>query len=403
MPSTFAALRHRDFRLYWIALIISAGGTWMQIVAQSLLVLRLSHGSAYALGVVALSQAAAFFAFALYGGSFADRMDRRRLLLITQWILLVLAATLGVLTATGLARIWMVAVLAFLSGAVLSFDQPTRAAFLPSLVPDEDLLSAVSLQTMVFTGASAIAPALAGLSILAISLAGNFFLNAASYVTLILTLVFIRPASARQGQARAIVPLAASIRSGLETVREDPSLLAALSGYAVLLFIAPSMTLLLPIFVDRIFGAGAGQLGWLLAAYGAGAVAGAVATGFASATRKGYVFLACFGVSVAALAALAMVRTAPVCAAVLFVLGAAQNGVSVITISSLQSHVAREMRGRMMSLNTLLIMGVRPLGDFPVSLLIGGLGVTSTVAVSALLIGGFGLYLGLGRQQVLKL
>ncbi|MBA3945142.1 MAG: MFS transporter [Herpetosiphonaceae bacterium] len=162
---TFTALRHRDFRLLWIGLVISALRTWMQIIAQSLLVLRLTHGSAFALGTVSLAQAVAFFVFALVGGSIADRVDKRRLLLITQSISALLALLLAILTVTGTIQVWMIVILAFLSGTVLSFDQPTRAALIPALVPRNELMNAISLQSLVFNGASAVGPALGGLTI----------------------------------------------------------------------------------------------------------------------------------------------------------------------------------------------------------------------------------------------
>src|SRR2546425_1410151 len=120
---TFRALRYRNFRLLWISLIVSSVGTWMQIVAQSLLVLQITHGSALALGIVALAQASSFFLFALIGGGVADRVDKRRFLLITQSLSMLLAFILGVLTITGAVQVWMIVVLAFCSGTVLSFDQ----------------------------------------------------------------------------------------------------------------------------------------------------------------------------------------------------------------------------------------------------------------------------------------
>src|ERR1035438_8826853 len=159
---TFRALRHRDFRLLWVGLAVSAIGTWMQIVAQSLLVLKMTHGSAFALGTVSLAQALAFFLFALVGGSVADRLDKRQLLIFTQSGAAALAILLGFLTLFGVIRLWMVLVLAFLNGTLLSFDQPARGALVPVLVPKEDIGNAISLQAMLFNGASTLGPALAG-------------------------------------------------------------------------------------------------------------------------------------------------------------------------------------------------------------------------------------------------
>ena len=189
-----SALRHRNFRLLWCGLVVSAIGTWMQIVAQALLVLDLSRGSVVALGLVSLVQAAAFFLFALIGGAVADRVDKRRLLIVTQTLSLIFALSMAVLTACHLIAVWMILVLVFLQGGALSFDQPARAALVPLLVPRAELFNAVSLQSMVFMGASTIGPALAGLALSRIGYAGNFLANAVSYLGVIGALVAMRRA-----------------------------------------------------------------------------------------------------------------------------------------------------------------------------------------------------------------
>src|SRR5579872_6077721 len=146
---TFRALRYRNFRFLWVSLIVSSVGTWMQIIAQSLLVLQITHNSPLALGIVALAQSSSFFLFALVGGGVADRVDKRRFLLITQSLSMLLAFLLGILTITGVVQVWMVVILAFCSGTVLSFDQPTRSSLIPVLIPRQDLMNAISLQSVV--------------------------------------------------------------------------------------------------------------------------------------------------------------------------------------------------------------------------------------------------------------
>ncbi len=161
-------------------MLASGLGTWMQIVAQSLLVLRISGNSALALGTVSLAQAFAFFLFAPMGGTFADRHDKRRLLFRTQTLLMLSAFALAALTATGTVRLWMVVALAFTSGALLSFDQPARASLLPLLAPPEDLTNAISLQTLIFNAASIAGPPLGGAVAAIAGLAGDFALNGCS-------------------------------------------------------------------------------------------------------------------------------------------------------------------------------------------------------------------------------
>jgi MFS family permease len=190
-PSGLRALQHREFRALWIGFLMSSIGTWMQIVAQSLLVLQLARGSAFALGCVSLSQASAFFLFALVGGGLADRVDRRRLLIATQASLMLLAGMLGFLTSSGIVTVPIIAATAFLSGVILSVDQPARAALVSTLVPQEDLLNAVSLQSAVFNGAAILGPALAGSIVNHVGLSAVFFLNALSFTGILLALMFL--------------------------------------------------------------------------------------------------------------------------------------------------------------------------------------------------------------------
>src|SRR5438128_222787 len=225
---TFRALRYRDYRLLWISLIVSSIGTWMQIIAQSLLVLQITHGSSIALGFVALAQASSFFLFALIGGGVADRVDKRRFLLVTQSLSMLLAFILGVLTITGAVQVWMIVVLVFCSGTVLSFDQPTRSSLIPVLVPRQDLMNAISLQSVVFNGSAVLGPALAGIAIGLLAYAGhfvgltgkltgyagNFFLNGISYIGVIVVLYLIRvPKEAAELSMEKRGPMLNSIRA----------------------------------------------------------------------------------------------------------------------------------------------------------------------------------------------
>jgi MFS family permease len=380
----FRALRHRDFRLLWFGLVGSAIGTWMQIVAQALLVLDLSHGSALALGEVSLAQAGAFFAFSLFGGAVADRVDKRRLLLTTQSLCMGFAATLGVLTVLHVVAVWMVVLLAFLQGVALSFDQPTRAALVPDLVPKDELLAAFSLQAIVFTGSSTVGPALAGLCMPVIGYAGIFFANAFSYLLILGALLAIRAPTA-EGKTRTPSPRA--IREALGAVRADAALPWILLVYGALLFFGPSPTLLLPVMGTRVLHLDARHLGVLFTGTGAGTVLGGL--GLASVTNpahKARILLASAVAWALGLFVFATSRAfAPALGALLFV-GVFQVGVSATTITLLQTRVPRPMSGRVMSMNTLLIMGVRPLGDFFASAVIGRIGAPFTATACAAIV-----------------
>jgi MFS family permease len=390
------ALRHRDFRLLWAGLFVSAVGTWMQIVAQALLVLHLTGGSALALGTVSLAQAAAFFLCAPLGGVAADRYDKRRLLIVTQSFLLLQAAGLGVLTLTGLVRLWIVVVTAFCAGAALSFDQPARSALIPSLVPPADLMNAVSLQSIIFSGASTFGPALAGVLVASIGYAGNFFLNAASYVAVIAALAGLHVAPRSAYRARE--PLWRSVRATLATAARDAALPGIIAGYGALLFLGPSPAVMLPIFALRVLHLSAAQMGFLFSAVGVGTILGGLTVASLGDFRsKGRLFLWAVLIWSAALGAFAASTDVWLSVVALVVLGAAQNAAGATAVTLMQTRVPAQMRGRIMSLNTLLVMGVRPLGDFPAGALIGAMGGPLTAGLCAALTGVYGIFLALRR------
>ncbi|HEY4900612.1 MAG TPA: MFS transporter [Terriglobales bacterium] len=389
---TFRALRHRDFRLLWVGLAVSAIGTWMQIVAQSLLVLKITHGSAFDLGTVSLAQALAFFLFALVGGSVADRLDKRRLLIFTQSGAAALAILLGFLTLFGVIRLWMVLVLAFLNGTLLSFDQPARGALVPVLVPKEDIGNAISLQAMLFNGASILGPALAGFGVAILGFAGNFFLNGASFLAVLIALFLMRVPSGPTHQQSTIQ----AIRTALGTVRRDAVLPWVLSGYAALLFLGPSSALILPVYAVKILHVGPERLGMLFSAAGVGTILGALfLASLGSSPRRGPIYLKGIFIWVAALAGFALSGRFWISMTALLVFGIGQTLAGTTTITLLQTRVPEQMRGRVMSLNTLLIMGIRPLGDFPAGALIAGIGAPGTVLLSAGLVGIYGLLLAM--------
>jgi hypothetical protein len=397
----------------------------MQIVAQALLVVQLARRPALALGTVSLCQACAFLLFALAGGGYADRLDRRRLLLVTQSCLAALAVLLGTLTALDVITVPVIAAAAFGSGVLLSFDQPARAALVSSLVPREELRNAVSLQSAVFSGASVVGPALAGLLITKIGIASQFFLNALSFSGVLLVLAGLKPGSQpiavrerlygqvreaflskkrktaavssapRQGLANSFGDSAiASVAFALRSVRRDAVVIAALSVYGALLFAGPSLQVLLPLLARERLAAGPEWLGVLFSAAGVGAVLGAVAVGMleGSARLMGASALVFW---VAAVMTVGMTRRIPVAFVGLLVMGGGQSVIGAVTATLLQTRVAAELRGRMMSLNTLLLMGVRPLGDFPVAALIAFGGIPVTTVVSGLVVAGSGIVAGL--------
>src|SRR5580693_7203756 len=382
----FRALQHRNFRLLWSGLAFSAVGTWMQIVAQSLLVLDLTHGSAVALGAVSLTQALAFLLFAPLGGSVADHFDRRRLLFVTQSLMGVFAVAMGVLTAAGVLRFWMIPMIVFGSSATLSFDQPARNSLIASLVPKDALMNAISLQSAVFNGASILGPALAGLTLSHLGYAANFFLNAASFLAVLGALFFL-DMEVVEAVPRPQGGLLRSVGEALHFIRHDAVLPALVAAYAALLFLGPSMTLAVPFFAREVLRTGATELGLLFSAVGAGSVVGALLVASAGdPPHKERLALGAMLVWTAALAAFGWSASLRLTVPALFILGLTQNAAGATTMTLLQTRVPPQMRGRAMSLNTLLIMCVRPLGDFPVAAVIARLGFEHALFLSAAIV-----------------
>jgi len=382
MPA-YRALRYRNFRLLWGGLAFSAVGTWMAIVAQSLLVLDLTHGSAIHLGAVSLVQAIAFLLFAPLGGSVADRFDKRRLLYLTQGLMIVLTVVLGVLTATGVIRFWMIPLVVFAAGATLSFDQPARNALIASLVPKDALMNAISLQSAVFNGAALLGPALAGVTLSHLGYPANFFLNAASFVAVLAALFFLNMDDV-EAIPRSQGGLLRSAVEALRFIRRDAVLPSVVSAYSALMFLGPSVILMVPLFTRQVLRQGPTELGLLFSAIGAGAVVGAFAVAsLGNPQHKDRLALGSMLLWTVALAVFGSSDRLWMAVPALFFLGVTQNAAGATTMTLLQTRVPPEMRGRAMSLNTLLMMCVRPLGDFPAGAVMGWLGFREAVLVSA--------------------
>lgn len=391
MRSTFRSLYHRNFRALWFGLILSASGSWLQIVGQSLLVLRLSDGSALALGAVSLAQGVAFFIFVLAGGVLADRLEPRRILFVTQSVSLGLALALSLLTVFGLIQVWSVVLLAFLSSAASSFDQPARAALLPRLVPFDDLPNAVALQTLAFNTAATLGPTLAGVSVAAFGFAGTFFLNAVSFVGVLAALVYMQvPERARREEQGRLTPTAffASSWEGILAVRGNAMLLFALSAYGVLLLVGPSTSFLLPLLATQVLQVGETQLGLMFSVAGVGMISGALVTASLPGTiNKARFLLLCLALWSGTMVVLGVLEQFWLTLPVLFVWGATRNAVGTTAGAILQLHVADALRARVMSLNSLIVMGARPLGDFALALLVSAFSVASVVLGGAAIVG----------------
>ncbi|MGZ4919833.1 MAG: MFS transporter [Halobacteriota archaeon] len=395
---TFKALHYRDYALLWVGMILSSIGTWIQIIAQSLLVLQLTNNSGVALGLISFTQAAPFLVFSLVGGGVADRVDKRKLLLYTQSLQIAYAFMLGILTVTGLVQFWQILVLSFLAGVTLSFDQPARFALIPSLVPREDLSNAISLQTIVFNGSAIVGPALGGGLVMLIGYAGNFFVNGISYAAVLTALLLMRIAPVHNGRSASLLH---DIRSGVTYLLHERLLAKLLINYGSLMFFASMYTIFLALFAVTELGTTPAGLGVLYTATGLGAIVGSL--GLASLgnyRHKGRLLMASsFGLSFAVIA-FSFVHLYWVSFVLLLIIGIMQTVASALSVTLLQLNSPRTMIGLVMSINTLIVMGIRPLGGFPFGALTAVVGVSASLAAGAVISAALSAYLFLNNGRL---
>ena len=387
---TFAALGNRNYRLYFLGQGISLSGTWMQSVAQGLLVLHLT-GSGTTLGLITALQTLPVLLFGAWGGVIADRLPKRSILLATQTASGLLALAMGILVATGAIRIWMVGVLAVLLGMVTTVDNPSRQTFVLEMVGQEQLVNAVSLNSTEINLARVIGPTLAGVLIATTGLAVCFLLNAVSFVAVIVVLLMMDVSALRP------TPLArrakGQLAEWLRYVRGQPMIRDALVMMAIIGMLTYEFTVTLPLFAEHTFGSGASGYAAMTAAMGLGAVFGGLWTAsHAGVTAVRVVRAAAvFGVSTL-LAAAAPTLTLALVA--LLAVGFCSISFLSLANSTLQLESAPEMRGRVMALWTVAFLGSTPIGGPLVGWIGEHVGAREALAlggVAALLAAGLGM------------
>ena len=358
--STVRALRHRNFRLFLTGQIISLVGTWMQTVAQSWLVYRLT-GSSVLLGSVNFVGQIPMFLLSPIGGVVADRSHRHRIIIATQVASMVLAFALAALTLSGAIRIWEIFVLSLLLGIVNAFDIPARQAFLVEMTSREDLMNAIALNSSAFNGARIAGPAIAGILVAWVGEGWCFFANAVSYIAVIAGLLrmSVAPFKARPNQPSALRHVA----DGFRFVARTTPVRAILLLVGLVSLAGMQFSVLMPIFADRILHAGAQGLGILMGASGIGALAGALIL----ASRRGVRGLGRWiAISTGVFSALLFVfsysrsfwMTAGLLAAIGFCV-MIQMGSSNTLI---QSMTPDHLRGRVLAAYSMMLMGMAPIG-----------------------------------------
>lgn len=365
--SMLAALRYRDFRLFWFGLLVSNVGTWMQQFGMGWLVVTLAirDGSAQLaplyLGLTGLARALPGLALGLFAGAVADRVDRRRLLMVTQTTAGLSAALLATLTAMDRINIWFVLLIGVINSIVFSFDAPTRQSMVPRLVRRRDLMSAIGLNSAAFNGPQIIGPAIGGILVVPLGVAGLFYLNAVSYGAVVIALVLMTPVPPL---ARSPLPMAQRVREGLRYIRNDPVLKWVIVLVATTAFLSRPYVFLLPAVTTNVFGAGATELAWLIAATGVGAFVGSLSVASLGTVRpRGQLFLLAAGLAGVTLAIFALQRSLE--AAMVATVFTSLFTMAFVGLANtiLQTNAPDHMLGRVMSVYTMFFMGIMPLGQ----------------------------------------
>ncbi len=382
MPAAFRAFRHRDFSLFFGGQFLSLVGTWMQQVAMSWLVYRLT-GSAFVLGLLGFATQFPGFVISPFAGVFVDRWDRRRIVIATQAASMAQAFLLATLVVSGAIRVWHLLALGVVLGVINGFDVPARQSFLVQLVEgSDDLANAIALNSSMFNAARLVGPAIAGLLIGLVGEGTVFMANALSYVAVLAALFAIRPHPA--ARAGGTVDVVRDIREGFAYAFGFPPIRAVLLVLALVSLVGMPYVVLLPVFASDVLGGGASTLGFLTSAAGLGALAGALRLASRTTVRGlGRVIAINGAVFGAALVGFGASRATWLSAAIVLVAGFGMMSFSASINTVLQTLVTEDKRGRIMSLYSMAFMGMSPFGS-----LIGGSIASRFGAPLAVAVGG---------------
>ena len=378
--STFQALRHRNFRLWFFGQLTSLVGTWMQTIAQNWLVYQLT-GSAWDLGLLNFVGAIPLVPLTLHAGAIADRFSKRRIIFLAQVSMMILAFVLAILCATGVVRLWHVLSLAFLLGAAQAIDIPARQAFVIELVGREDLANAIALNSGTFHGARVIGPAIAGILVASIGVSGAFFLNGVSFLAVLGALLLMDPT--RIQRSRPDDKSGTDLWGGARYIAGNRAPGAIVLLVSLTAFLAVPYYVLVPIFAKEVLGGGAGMYGGLMSAAGVGAVLGSLYAATGGAVRRKGALLTAGSLSVPVLLlAFSLSRSYPGAIFLLAAIGFAFVILNAPANSLLQTLVPDHLRGRVMAIYVSLFLGLMRLGGLLVGLLASATSATAALAIT---------------------
>ena len=356
----FKAFQYRDFRLMWIGACMSSIGTWMQIVAQGWLIYRLSH-SAFLLALDQFLAGIPIFLFSLIGGVVADRTERRKILLVSQYVQMASAATLTILVTFGLTHVWPILCLSFASGFAQAFGGPAYQALIPTLVDREDMPNAIALNSIQFNLAVTVGPALAGITLARLGEKWCFGLNALSFLAPVISLSII---SARYLPEKSGESMYKSLKQGIHFIWHQGAMVALIVLAFSMTFLSMPMRTYIPVFVKDIFHRGPETYGNLLSLMGVGSIFGSLGVAsLGNISKKGRFALSMLIVLGAGIAGFSLSKFLPLSYAMLILVGASMMAVFATVTSLVQLNVTNEMRGRVMSVYNFAFRGGMPFGN----------------------------------------
>ena len=373
-------LRHRNFALFWFSLVISHSGTWMQILVVGWLTDEMTR-SAFWVGMVAAARGVPMVVLPFFGGVVADRMDRRTLLWITQISQALLGLMLAIIVAADVAQVWHFAVIAMLASIAGAFDQPTRQAIVPALVPREDLRKAIALHAVVFTGGALLGPAIAGLLVPVIGAAGVLFINAASTLPVFVALALLNLPPFKPRPREAVLK---SVRDGLRFAFSRELIVLVLLVSAVASLFGRSFQQLAPVFAREVLFADVTGLGWLIAAPGLGSVIGAFVVASVNwLPANGRLAGIAVAGYLAALVGFAVSTSLGLSLVLLVLVGLLITVFSACVRTMLQLEATEAYYGRVMSLNTITFIGLSPVGALVIGSIAETVGIQAATLIGA--------------------
>ncbi len=393
----FESLRVRNYRLFWGGQLISLTGTWMQTTAQAWLVLKLAHDSPFSLGLVITLQFLPVMLLALVGGVLADRLPKRRTLVITQTLLMLQATAFGLLVATGHVQLWHVYILAATQGTITAADNPVRQAFVFEMVGRDNLVNAIGLNSTSFQAARIFGPAAAGVVIHVFGISPALIANAASFIPVIGALLAMDPKALFAPASAGKGPVSEKLKEGLRFALRTPAILSTLLVAGFLGTFGYNFSVAVPLVANNILKTDARGFGFLSAAMGFGALLAALSTAYARrvSARRLLASGAAFGVL---LGSLGLSHWFWLSSIALVVVAFAGITCATTANSLLQHNTPDALRGRVLSINVLLTQGSTPVGGF----VLGSLGEAAGVPV-ALAVCGLLCLLGIGVAAAYRL